>query len=620
MTGWGGSEEEPSIAGPTLGTSNSSSNLNIKSRRRGSFFGFEVLTPRTRSNTDTGTNRTGSRSRNLRRRAHTDYVTSEHFVKVNARRSRGRFSSLTDIDLESRERGLPIFSHLLQRREKRAQVVAVDTGVLNSYETVRDRPAVVEEVANLAEPEPEATEVPTCLICYGRATRKKPLIPIPCTAKCNLSTVHMKCIYEWREQKKGTGTCILCRSALGEIDYTPPDLLKTSSLVIFELRKQFNVQPIPKGAGMVRCYIAVRNGFWGSPATFEMYLQAPTTCSYPGGPLPDECSPHNGDRLLMCAKKRLSRWGGSQIEIGMDKTDFPKKSHNYLGMVQSSSALGLEHSILLANGSQSNGNKVHGNANPESRLKWRSSSTNLSHENGNGIRNGHREIGCVLYRQNRLGSESGPRKMRVLLPQTRQVEELDAAVLALGPHHSKVLETKSECVGSSEEIDISVKKREIKEYDSALDDYSDDDDSDWDDDAHSKTSITGIHNPGSKKDTLISILKRKSTGELNMDETEFHNNFLSGQNKKPYWLDSIGAHSLDFAGRVTLPSNKNFQLELDGCTPETNALQFGKVTAPDGDSDCAIYTVDFRYPLSPIQAFGIALSSCDRKLACAVET
>lgn len=38
-------------------------------------------------------------------------------------------------------------------------------------------------------------------------------------------------------------------------------------------------------------------------------------------------------------------------------------------------------------------------------------------------------------------------------------------------------------------------------------------------------------------------------------------------------------------------------------------MQFGKI-----EQDT--FTMDFRYPLSPVQAFGIALTSFDAKLAC----
>lgn len=43
--------------------------------------------------------------------------------------------------------------------------------------------------------------------------------------------------------------------------------------------------------------------------------------------------------------------------------------------------------------------------------------------------------------------------------------------------------------------------------------------------------------------------------------------------------------------------------------PDTVLLQFGKA---GGDT----FTCDFRWPLTPLQAFGIALSSFDSKLAC----
>lgn len=42
---------------------------------------------------------------------------------------------------------------------------------------------------------------------------------------------------------------------------------------------------------------------------------------------------------------------------------------------------------------------------------------------------------------------------------------------------------------------------------------------------------------------------------------------------------------------------------------ETVIVQFGRVGKD-------LFTLDFRFPLSPLQAFGIALSSFDYKLAC----
>ena len=45
------------------------------------------------------------------------------------------------------------------------------------------------------------------------------------------------------------------------------------------------------------------------------------------------------------------------------------------------------------------------------------------------------------------------------------------------------------------------------------------------------------------------------------------------------------------------------------CLAEYIVMQFGRV-AED------VFTMDFRYPMCPVQAFAVALSSFDSKLAC----
>lgn len=237
--------------------------------------------------------------------------------------------------------------------KRKSSVHAVDFGVLQSSQ-LPDRDHSPEAV--FVPGEPKASEECSCLICMGRATKKKPLVNIPCKNECNLgeslkiarfiaielrrfalpAPVHSKCIYEWKAQKKGTGTCPLCRSPLGDIDYTPPDVLKASELKFFHPRRRFVQAPVPKAAGTVRCYLKVKSGFWGSPARYEMYLQAPSVSAYPGGPLPDEKSPREGDILLMVAKKSLNKWGCSRIRISLDKSgkDFNRNSDNYLGQVR----------------------------------------------------------------------------------------------------------------------------------------------------------------------------------------------------------------------------------------------------------------------------------------------
>ncbi|XP_021101483.1 tubby-related protein 2 isoform X7 [Heterocephalus glaber] len=80
------------------------------------------------------------------------------------------------------------------------------------------------------------------------------------------------------------------------------------------------------------------------------------------------------------------------------------------------------------------------------------------------------------------------------------------------------------------------------------------------------------------------------------------------QNKPPVWSDESDAFVLNFHGRVTRASVKNFQI-INPNKPDKVVLQFGRV-APD------TFTMDFCFPLCPLQAFAICLSSFDGKLAC----
>ena len=75
----------------------------------------------------------------------------------------------------------------------------------------------------------------------------------------------------------------------------------------------------------------------------------------------------------------------------------------------------------------------------------------------------------------------------------------------------------------------------------------------------------------------------------------------------PDWNSSSQTYNLNFNGRVTQASVKNFQLidSRDGRV----VMQFGRIGKD-------LFTLDYSYPLCPLQAFGIALSSFERKFAC----
>ncbi|KAI6231337.1 Tubby-related protein 4 [Aphelenchoides besseyi] len=74
-------------------------------------------------------------------------------------------------------------------------------------------------------------------------------------------------------------------------------------------------------------------------------------------------------------------------------------------------------------------------------------------------------------------------------------------------------------------------------------------------------------------------------------------------NKTPYWNEESQVYQLDFGGRVTQESAKNFQIEHD----YDQVMQFGRI-----ENGC--YTLDFCSPLSAVQAFGIALASITQRL------
>uniref|UniRef100_A0A4X2L8Y5 Tubby-like protein n=1 Tax=Vombatus ursinus TaxID=29139 RepID=A0A4X2L8Y5_VOMUR len=103
--------------------------------------------------------------------------------------------------------------------------------------------------------------------------------------------------------------------------------------------------------------------------------------------------------------------------------------------------------------------------------------------------------------------------------------------------------------------------------------------------------------PQNEQESLLSRLQRGASEGL-----------VLLQNKAPSWSYESRAYVLNFHGRVTRASVKNFQI-VHPDNPDYLVLQFGRV-APD------TFTMDFRFPLCPLQAFAICLSSFDGKLAC----
>ncbi|KAL9180010.1 hypothetical protein ACHAXT_007980 [Thalassiosira profunda] len=85
------------------------------------------------------------------------------------------------------------------------------------------------------------------------------------------------------------------------------------------------------------------------------------------------------------------------------------------------------------------------------------------------------------------------------------------------------------------------------------------------------------------------------------------NGLLILQNRPPWWNVELGAFVLNFGGRVKVASVKNFQL----CerTDRDHLMQFGRIEGRHA------FTMDFGWPLTPLQAFAIAISSLQSKIS-----
>jgi tubby-related protein 1 len=107
-----------------------------------------------------------------------------------------------------------------------------------------------------------------------------------------------------------------------------------------------------------------------------------------------------------------------------------------------------------------------------------------------------------------------------------------------------------------------------------------------------------MYRPRSEGDSLLDRLKNdKALEEL-----------LVMFNKPPRWNEELNAYCLNFNGRVTEASVKNFQLVTEDNLGYV-LLQFGKIGRNT-------FTMDYQWPMSALQAFAICLSSFDNKLAC----
>ncbi|XP_041836731.1 tubby-related protein 1-like [Melanotaenia boesemani] len=133
-----------------------------------------------------------------------------------------------------------------------------------------------------------------------------------------------------------------------------------------------------------------------------------------------------------------------------------------------------------------------------------------------------------------------------------------------------------------------------------------------------ETNVLGIKGPrrmtvvipGMSKDNERVPLKPRNEcdGLLIRYQNRRMDNLIELRNKTPVWNEETASHVLNFNGRVTQASIKNFQI-VHSKDLDYIVMQFGRI-ADD------IFTLDYNYPMCAVQAFAIALSSFDGKIAC----
>jgi len=108
--------------------------------------------------------------------------------------------------------------------------------------------------------------------------------------------------------------------------------------------------------------------------------------------------------------------------------------------------------------------------------------------------------------------------------------------------------------------------------------------------------IPGVFSDGSR------VVWCPAAGHQNLGTTAgINNEALVIGTRQPDWNDEVERLVLDFKGRSVLASAKNFQLSFQQ-KPDLVICQHGKI----GPST---FSLDFRYPLSVSQAFGISMAS-----------
>lgn len=367
-------------------------------------------------------------------------------------------------------------------------------------------------------------------------------------------------------------------------------------------------QPGPRdGNTMIQCFIK-RNK---SKSTYHLYL-----C------LSNVVTSESGKFLLSARRHRKTTC--TEYTISMDSGNISRSSRTYIGKIRSN-FLGTRF-LIYDTQPPYNGAVVP----PVGRTSRRFNSTKVSPK----LPSVSYNIAQVSYELNVLGTR-GPRRMRCIMHSIPASSVEPGGIVPGQPEQivPRALEDSFRSTASFSQSFRSTTSLSKSIMDSSMDFNS----ARFSDIAGCSARFTGI--PGSSdrfsgipgSSARFSGIPGSSArfssiagGRLDEEESETKERPLVLRNKPPRWHEQLQCWCLNFRGRVTIASVKNFQLIAATTPPPAGAptpsqpapsdpdkviLQFGKVARD-------MFTMDYRYPLSAFQAFAICLSSFDTKLAC----
>ncbi|GLT27906.1 hypothetical protein SLA2020_028720 [Shorea laevis] len=275
----------------------------------------------------------------------------------------------------------------------------------------------------------------------------------------------------------------------------------------------------------------------------------------------------NGKFLL--SAKRTRRTTSTEYIISMDADNISRSSNTYIGKLRSN-FLGTKFIIYDTQPAYTSASIP-----PPGRTSKRFNSKRVSPK----VPTGSYNIAQIAYELNVLGTR-GPRRMHCIM-HSIPASALDAGGIVPGQPEllRHPLEDSFRSISFSKSLDHSL------EFSS------------------SRFSEIGV--------------------SLGDDEDDGKAKPLILKNKPPRWHEQLQCWCLNFRGRVTVASVKNFQLiaatqpPAGAPTPSQPApAEYDKIILQFGKVGKDMFTMDYRYPLSAFQAFAICLSSFDTKLAC----